>query len=140
MGLIMSTVRQRIFRSNTCRRSSLGFTLVELLVVIAIIGVLIGLLLPAVQSAREAGRRASCINNLRQIGIALQNHIDSRGALPAGWLPGGKRKAEWGWPVMMLPFLEEEPLYSALSVSTQTLRDAIENQPTRLLLQTRISG
>ncbi len=140
MGLIMSTVRQRIFRSNTCRRSSLGFTLVELLVVIAIIGVLIGLLLPAVQSAREAGRRASCINNLRQIGIALHNHIDSRGALPAGWLPGGKRKAEWGWPVMMLPFLEEEPLYSELSVSTQTLRDAIENPPTRLLLQTRISG
>jgi prepilin-type N-terminal cleavage/methylation domain-containing protein len=61
-----------------------GFTLVELLVVIAIIGVLVALLLPAIQAAREAARRTTCINQLRQMGIALQNHVDSRGVFPTG--------------------------------------------------------
>jgi len=60
-----------------------GFTLVELLVVIAIIGVLVGLLLPAVQAAREAARRSGCQNNLKQIGLALQNFHDTRDSFPA---------------------------------------------------------
>lgn len=73
---------------RSCRmtrtRSRTGFTLVELLVVIAIIGLLIAITLPAVQAAREASRRASCVNNLRQLGIALIHYDESRGHLPTG--------------------------------------------------------
>lgn len=61
-----------------------GFTLIELLVVIAIIGMMVGLLLPAVQAAREAGRRSACSSKLKQIGIAMQNHHDAKKAFPAG--------------------------------------------------------
>ncbi len=99
-----------------------GFTLVELLVVIAIIGILIALLLPAIQSAREAGRRSSCSNNLRQIGTALQLHHDALGYLPPG-TEGAQASgnAAFGWSVYLLPFMEQEALYADLQVDSASL-------------------
>ena len=95
---------------NTLRRRS-GFTLIELLVVIAIIGILMGLLLPAVQNAREAGRRSTCINNLRQIGLAIHSYEGKKSELP-GWanqLPGGVNVS---WPTVILPNLERRDVYN----------------------------
>ncbi|MCA8988489.1 MAG: DUF1559 domain-containing protein [Planctomycetaceae bacterium] len=98
-----------------------GFTLIELLVVIAIIAILVALLLPAVQQAREAARRSSCKNNLKQIGLALHNYHDTYRVFPPGYvyrfgtLVGVEHK--WGWAAHILPFIEEAALYDALEIS-----------------------
>jgi prepilin-type N-terminal cleavage/methylation domain-containing protein/prepilin-type processing-associated H-X9-DG protein len=96
----------------TSRRA---FTLVELLVVIAIIGILVAILLPAVQSAREAARRMQCSNKLRQIALALHNYHTGHGVLPSGSIiasssctPNSNTKRSAPWTVLVLPFLEEQ--------------------------------
>ena len=98
-----------------------AFTLVELLVVIAIIGILIGLLLPAINAAREAGRRAHCKNNLKQLGLAAQNHLNEQGIFPTGgwgwgWCGdpnlGYKRSQPGGWTFNILPYMEFKYLYN----------------------------
>jgi len=111
-----------------------GFTLVELLVVIAIIGVLIALLLPAVQAAREAARRASCNNNLKQMGLAMHNHLDSLKEFPPGRNGCGTSKSTFVPPctcppgdkiadgssgfVMMLPYMEQAAMFEMAHIET----------------------
>ena len=105
-------------------RTRRGFTLIELLVVIAIIAVLIALLLPAVQAAREAARRAQCTNNLKQIGLAMHNYHQSIGTFPPGQVAVGRRTSpytgyagwtEWSAQAMMLPYMEQSPIYNAIN-------------------------
>jgi prepilin-type N-terminal cleavage/methylation domain-containing protein/prepilin-type processing-associated H-X9-DG protein len=105
-------------------RRRAGFTLIELLVVIAIIGVLVALLLPAVQSAREAGRRAQCLNNLKQIGLALHNYHDAFRCFPFGKgdnymseVPNAPIYARWSTHSQILPYLEQAPLFNSVNFS-----------------------
>jgi prepilin-type N-terminal cleavage/methylation domain-containing protein len=96
-----------------------GFTLVELLVVIAIIGLLLALLLPAVQAARETARRTQCFNNLKQIGVGLQNYHDVAHCFPPGYLSafdssGNDTGPGWGWAAFVLPQLEQASTQSVL--------------------------
>ena len=106
-------------RSNATHRA--GFTLIELLVVIAIIGVLIALLLPAVQAAREAARRAQCINNLKQIALAASNYHDAHGSYPGGSYSPNIKPPTWHFAqnfscfVRMLPYTEQSPMYNAVN-------------------------
>jgi prepilin-type N-terminal cleavage/methylation domain-containing protein len=93
-----------------------GFTLVELLVVIAIIGILVALLLPAIQAAREAARRNQCQNNLKQMGLALNNYADIKKKYPRGLSDGsiGFQNDGYGWAVWLLPYMEEQALYDKI--------------------------
>ncbi len=109
-----------------------GFTLIELLVVIAIIGILVSLLLPAVQSAREAARRNECQNHLKQVALALHSYHDLHSCLPSGSIvrgPSFTPLSGWGWGAMVLPALEQSALYARCDFSAHNAvganRDAI---------------
>jgi prepilin-type N-terminal cleavage/methylation domain-containing protein len=117
------------FRFISSRRRS-AFTLIELLIVMAIIALLVGLLLPAVQQARESARRTQCTNNLKQIGLALQNYESARRVFPPGYIssPGatGMGPADpnfndagpgWGWLALAMPYMEETGILGMLNMN-----------------------
>src|SRR5262245_47506604 len=113
---------ERTFPVPRPPNSRRAFTLIELLVVIAIIAVLIALLLPAVQAAREAARRISCTNNLKQIGIALHGYHDAHNTFPAGgWIAvfnqPSTNNMNIGWSASVLPWLEQRAVYAGLNLS-----------------------
>ena len=126
-----------------------GFTLIELLVVIAIIAILIALLLPAVQQAREAARRSTCKNNLKQLGVALHNYHDTFGKFPPSEIhPGpfitGGRTGDWGqstgtWALFLMPFYDQGSVYKTIDFNerydytTAGNRDALGNAYSTLL-------
>ena len=119
-------------------RFARGFTLIELLVGIAIIAVLIALLLPAVQAAREAARRTQCVNNLKQIGLAIANYESAIGCIVPGYISSSLPLSQngvpgynpdpftldngpgWGWLALLLPYAEQSPLYNATNVNLPT--------------------
>jgi prepilin-type N-terminal cleavage/methylation domain-containing protein/prepilin-type processing-associated H-X9-DG protein len=122
--------------AKTASSNRQAFTLVELLVVIAIIGVLVALLLPAVQAAREAARRTQCANQVRQIGLSMQNHVSARGVFPTGGNgngpnlsyyvtgttanpgnPNGPNKQGLSWSYQLLPYLEQDAVQGITSTA-----------------------
>jgi type II secretory pathway pseudopilin PulG len=112
---------------------------VELLVVITIIALLVGMLIPAIQSAREAGRRTSCQNNLHQIALAVTEFHDDLGHFPQGQCAGkfgfGPESMSWSWMARILPYIEERDLYKSGSIFSDTLAaSGIANKQVRLFL------
>jgi len=105
---------------NRSQESRRGFTLIELLVVIAIIATLVAILLPAVQQAREAARRSTCKNNLKQLGLAFHNYHDTHNILPPAYIRGvnvADDSGHWTWSAMIMPFVELGNVSDAFGVS-----------------------
>lgn len=122
-----------------------GFTLIELLVVIAIIAVLIALLLPAVQQAREAARRSQCKNSLKQIGLAMHNYHDAFNQFPPGYITGQPQSTSsseltnWGWGAMVLPYIDQAPLYNQLNPGPVTMHANLATAAGLSALQTPLT-
>ncbi len=125
---------------KNCQRTSrrAGFTLVELLVVIAIIGVLVALLLPAVQAAREAARRSSCNNNLKQLTLGLQNFHDTFGNFPPGMVNDDGNTHGWG--VNILPYIEQTNIYDRISQSYANLGPSDPSFPKPVMITKSWAG
>jgi prepilin-type N-terminal cleavage/methylation domain-containing protein len=126
---------EQVMRLSQARARQAGFTLVELLVVIAIIGVLIALLLPAVQSAREAARRSQCLNNLKQIGVAMHGYADSHKSFPPGNITDGaccSALSHITWPISILPYVEQSNL------GTQYNYNLPNEHPSNAFLRTQL--
>ena len=125
------------------RKRGRGFTLVELLVVIAIIGVLVALLLPAIQSAREAARRTSCNNNLKNLGIAALNFHDSHKKLPTSNRAAGVTNApRYAWATLMLPYFEEQNVFDLYDFKSNWSKPTAANNkplPNAQLVATRLN-
>jgi len=125
-------VRSKDAHAQSTSLARTGFTLVELLVVIAIIGILVAFLLPAIQAAREAARRSQCQNNLKQIGLAVQSHHDTRKAFPMGRNRTDQFAVSWAF--FLLPYMEETAVYNSWDSkaraddikNTQAMRTPIE--------------
>jgi prepilin-type N-terminal cleavage/methylation domain-containing protein/prepilin-type processing-associated H-X9-DG protein len=132
---------------NLMRRRACGFTLIELLVVIAIIAVLIALLLPAVQAAREAARRAQCVNNMKQIGLAIHNYHQTNDCFPPAGLvarnegtPGNFRlNASFSAQARMLGFTEQSALYNAANFALNVDQDAYDIWANLTVIRTRLA-
>jgi prepilin-type processing-associated H-X9-DG protein/prepilin-type N-terminal cleavage/methylation domain-containing protein len=116
-------------------KQRLAFTLIELLVVISIIGVLIALLLPAVQAARESARRTQCVNNLKQLGVAMHTYESASRCFPPGYVSnfdtsGADTGPGWGWAAMLLPQFEQKPLFDAINFNLAI--EDVSNSTSRL--------
>lgn len=116
---------------RTLRPHRRGFTLIELLVAVSIIALLIGLLLPAVQQARESARLMQCKNNLKQMGLAINNYHGVFGAFPPGCVGAANDPVNiqgWGWGTLILPQLDQQPLYERLNPSKNSLAMVIASE------------
>jgi prepilin-type N-terminal cleavage/methylation domain-containing protein/prepilin-type processing-associated H-X9-DG protein len=127
--------------TRTRRTPRFAFTLIELLVVIAIIAILMGLLVPAVQKVREAASRLSCKNNLHQIGLGMHNYHDSMQSLPPGYVAYGSYSdgftdtaPGWGWAALLLPYVEQEPLYRQINFNLPVQSSPAIQTPIKIYL------
>ncbi len=127
------------------KRVRIAFTLIELLVVIAIIAVLIALLVPAVQKVREAAARTQCTNNLKQIGLALHSYHGAYKYLPPGYVatsatsdPNFTSAPGWGWGAMILPYLDQGPLYTQIQTAIQN-KTSITDSSVSSAIQARLA-
>lgn len=124
--------RSQSYCTGSSRRN--GFTILELIVVIAVIGILIALLLPAVRTAGPAARRTVCMNNLKQIGLALHNYHDTYGGFPPAYITDADGKPLHSWRVLILPFLDQAPLYDRIDL-TKPWNDPANAEVSQILPQ-----